>query len=624
MIQAKPADPSERTLRWLLAAILAVAFGLRLWAILVVPRYFDDHYILNNIATFLNGSLRPRHSYYGSLSYLPQAIALAVCDLLHRWTGSDLLKVRGGPIEGFTLGAFRIMRLFVVGYALASIWVIYRVGRRLFSPAVGVVAAAVLAAYPQHLRSTAQLKPDMMTLLFTALTLLWTLEAARNPRLSRFLLAGVGVGLATAAKYIGVAAALPLTVWALWSGWRDRRRWGWLILAGLVSVATFFALNPFIGTVFHFQNRVVDVYSAHAVIEKSDRLLVVRGELNFLAAQHGWILGAFLLLGIGLLVHRLWRRPENGEALLPLSLCIGYPVLYAIAMNLFRTHNLLPALAGTALVCAYGIVSAGEWLGRRRDSLRQPAALLLACLLLGGFLLARSFSYAYRTLVPSTWTATGNTLKARLAASPTRHVAYEPANARIGLSTDWQRAARTAVPSLAALPPGRLDLTDAEAFPLTRTEGPQAAFYQNRRLRLAPECVLEVGPRLFRSRGATLLLLIHPWRPAGHPIQIGLQRSAAPQGGLTGRLPAGLGPGEVLSIELIRPGDEDATALTLQPGNRTLPLQYAGRRRVKKRFLTPRFLYDAGAAEIHVPAPAGAFPRNFQVRLWRWREAGCR
>ncbi|HEY7216662.1 MAG TPA: hypothetical protein VIC28_18720, partial [Thermoanaerobaculia bacterium] len=264
------------------------------------------------------------------------------------------------------------------------------------------------------------------------------------------------------------------------------------------------------------------------------------------------------------------------------------------------------------------------WLSRRQANLRRPTARLAACILIGGFLLFRSFSYAYRTLVPSTWTDAGNTLKTRLVASPTRHVAYEPANARIGLSTDWQRAARTAVPSLAALPPAVLDLTDAEAFPLARTQGPQAAFYLNRRQRVDRECVLEIGPRLFRSRGATLLLLVHPGTPAGHPVQIGLQRSAAPQEGLSGRLPAGLVPGEVLSIELFRPGDADSAALTLQPGNRALPLQYAGRRRVKKRFLTPRFLYEAGMAEIDVPAPSGAFPRNFQVRLWRWREAGCR
>jgi Dolichyl-phosphate-mannose-protein mannosyltransferase len=614
-----PDQNSERTIRWLLAAVLAVAFGIRLWAMLVLPRYFDDHYIFLNVNTFLNGSLRPRHSYYGSLSYLPQALVLAVCDLLHRWTGSDAFLVRGGPIEGFTLGAFRIMRLFIVGYAVASLWVVYLVGRRLFSPAVGLIAAAVLAAYPQHLRSTVQLKPDMMVLLFAVMTLYWTVKAAEDPRLSRFLLAGVGVGLATSAKYIGAAVALPMTVWAVWSGFRDRRRWAWLVLAGVASVVTFVALNPFLGTVFHYGRRVGNIYASHARYQGSDRLLVVRGELRFLAAQHGWILGAFLLLGIGLLVHRLWRRPGNGEAVLPLALGLGYPALYAAAMTLFRTHNLLPALGGTAILCAYGAAGSAEWLGRRHAVLRRPAAILLAASLLGGFLLLRPFTSAYRQLVPTTWADAGKVLRARLASSRALYLAHEPANANLRLANDRQGVSRTAAPSLTAVPSSLLDLTDAEIFPLSRTDGPQASFYRDRQRRVAEPSAVEVQPRLFRSQGSPLLILLHPWTPAGEPIRLLVRRSS---GGLAARLPADLAAGEVLSIELIRPEEDTAAALSLQPADRNLALNYAGSRRVKKKFLTPRFVFAAGTAEIRVPAPAGARPRNYQMRLWRWQETG--
>ncbi|HEY4592477.1 MAG TPA: glycosyltransferase family 39 protein, partial [Thermoanaerobaculia bacterium] len=251
-MQPVPIQKSERTYGWLLALVLAVAFGVRLWMALGTPRFFDDHYVLNNILPFLNGSLQPRHSYYGTLSYLPQALFLAACDFLHSRTGLAALAVRGTEFEGFTLGAFRVMRMFVVCYALVSIWVIYLVGRRLFSPAAGLAAAAVLAAYPQHVRSSIQLKPDMMALMFTLITLYWTAEAVRSPRLSRFLRSGVGVGLAASAKYIGLASCLPLTVWSLWAGLRDRRLWGWLALAGLASLVTFLALNPFFGEVLHF------------------------------------------------------------------------------------------------------------------------------------------------------------------------------------------------------------------------------------------------------------------------------------------------------------------------------------------------------------------------------------
>src|SRR5436309_8780988 len=129
-----PAKKSERTYVWLLALVLAVAFGARLWMALSAPRFFDDHYVLNNIGPFLDGSLQPRQSYYGTLSWLPQALFLKVCDLLHSRTGLAALAVRGTQFEGFTLGAFRIMRMFVVVYALVGLRMIYLVGRRLFSP----------------------------------------------------------------------------------------------------------------------------------------------------------------------------------------------------------------------------------------------------------------------------------------------------------------------------------------------------------------------------------------------------------------------------------------------------------------------------------------------------------
>jgi Dolichyl-phosphate-mannose-protein mannosyltransferase len=638
----KPAEPEEyeRTVGLLLAAVLIVAFGVRLWLALVIPRFFDDHYVFNNITTFLEGSLRPRHSYYGSLSYLPQAVVLAICDWLHSRTGIGALAVHGTQVEGFSLGAFRIMRMFVIAYGLLSILMIYKVGRRLFSPAVGLIAAAVLAAYPQHVRSSIQLKPDMMALLFIIVTLYWTAGAARAPRLARFLLAGVGVGLATAAKYYGAAAALPLTVWSLGSGFRDRRRWGWLVLAGVTAVATFFVFNPFAGMIFRYVPKLVKFYGNRARGERSDHLVVLRRELDFLATQHGWILGAFLLLGIGLLVYRMWRKPESHEdpqskiqnpkskiipipertaAVLSLSLCVGYPAAYAAGMSLFRTHNLLPAEAGTALVCAYAIAWCGQRVVQRfqsGSSPRVPAAAVVAGSLLLGLLLVRPVAYAYRQAVPNTWIAAEETLSERLQPLRFRYVALEPAAAKLRLSEGWQRPIVKAAPSLAALPPSELDLADAEVLPLSRTEGAEAAFYQGRRQRLAAADVVEVGTRPFRVRGTPLLLLLHPWTPAGNPLPIEVERSGDSPRTLVARLPGGLAAGDVLSLELMRPANEKPARLLL--GGQRLPLEFAGRRRRRVRWLTPRFRYAAGTAEIRIPASPQADPEKFNLQLWRW------
>jgi hypothetical protein len=612
--------PSERAIGWLLAVVLAMALALRVWLALVMPPYFDDRYVINNLLNFLDGSLRPKHVFYGSLSFLPQALFLSLCDFLYSVTGIEALAVRGPQIEGITLGAFRIARMFVVVYGVLSILMIYRVGLRLFSPTVGLAAAAVLAAYPRHIKSSIQLKPDMLALLFTLVALYWAAEAARNPRLSRFLLAGVGVGLATSAKYTGAASALPLTGWALWTGFQDRRRWGWLVLAGVAAVATFFLLNPFAGMVFHYVPRLVHGYAAHARRDESDNLTVLFGEVKFVATEHGWVLGACLVLGTVLLVRQLWRRSEDREwtaALLLLSLYLGYPAIHAAGMTLFRRQNLMPAMAGAALVCAYGAVRCGHIL--LRDRSRRWG--YTAALLLGGLLLFRPFADVYQQAVPNTWKVVNQTVQLRLAPLGTRHVAYEPVSP-MRLSDGGQRAVVTAVPSLAELSPSALDLTDAEVFPLSRTRGPDAAFYQDRLRRLSPEGRLEIRARPFLSRGAPFVLLLHPWTPAGDSIPLNLERSAGSPRLLAARLPAQLSPGDVLSIELIRPARELSTAaVRLRPGGSSIPFYSAGSSLRQVRVLTPRFRYAAGVSEVQVRASVLADPKRFRLRLWRWTQA---
>lgn len=609
----------ERAIGWLLATVMAVALALRVWMALAMPPYFDDRYVIENLVNFLNGSLRPKHAFYGSLSFLPQALAFAG---LHSLTGIDAVAVRDPQVHGLTLGAYRIARMFVVAYGVLSILMIYHVGRRLFSPTVGLIAAAVLAAYPRHVKSSIQLKPDMLALLFTLVALYWAAGAARNPRLSRFLLAGVGVGLAASAKYTGAASALPLAVWALWTGFSDRRRWGWLVLAGVAAVATFFLLNPFAGMVFHYVPRLFHGYAAHARREQSDNLTVLFGELKFVAAEHGWILGACLLLGTALLIRELWRRSEDREwapALLLLSLYLGYPAIHAAGMTLLRRQNLMPAMAGAALVCAYGAVRCGQWLLRhpRHPSRRWAFA---ASLLFGGLLLVRPFAHVYREAVPSTWEVATKILWLRLAPLGIRHVAHEPAPMGLRLADDGQRAARTAVPSLAALPPSTLDLTDAEIFPLARTREAGAAFYQDRLRRVSQDGFLEIRARPFRSRGAPLVLLLHPWVPAENAIPLNLERSAHSPRLLIARLPAHLSPSDVLSVELLQPArDRIATEVRLRPGGQRIAFHDAGGGRPQQvRLLTPRFQYPAGVAEVQVRAPAFADPKRFRLRLWRW------
>lgn len=654
----RPIENEERRLRALLALVLLAALAVRVWMALCHPRFYDDHYVFLNVQRFLDGVFTPRHSYYGTLSYLPQSLALALCERLQALTGIAALAVRGDHAEGFSLFAYRLMRMFIVAYGVLSLALVYRVGRRLFSPQVGLVAAALLAAYPQHIRSSIQLKPDMLTLLLTLVTLSWTIGAVKDPRLGTFLRAGVGVGLATSAKYYGAASCLPLTVWSLVSGFGARRRWLWLPLAGLASLATFALLNPFPAMVLHNGQGVVGLYSRRARSLGSGHWDVFRKEIEFLAEQHGWVLGAFLVAGTFLLLARLRRKTgekERNAALLTLGLYLGYTVLHAAALRLFYPHNFMPVLAGTSLTCGYALVAAWHWLAGWRWLPRARASAWAAAALLGAFLLLGPFEYAYARLVPDTWAEAGKRLAPRLAQARSRHLAYELDGARFLVPGGEGRARHTAVPSLARLAPGLLDLADAEAFPLRRVaEGPDAPFYRSRRARLGPECSFEVSPETFRLRGEELLVVVHPWMPSGDAVELPLRRpSPGVPGppGATGRsvlvapLPPGLAVGEVYSLDLTRPNlggegegprgegeeDEEEALAPERPGGEARLLPGGGAetliptwvRPKRVRLQTLRFRLPAGVSEVEIPAPARAFPGNYRLRLWRWTGAPC-
>jgi 4-amino-4-deoxy-L-arabinose transferase-like glycosyltransferase len=625
--------PRHRTITVLLGLVLLLAAAARVRMAFVVPPYFDDHWVFNNVKPFLAGSWRPRHSLYGSLSYLPQAFALSFCDALQRWTGSDALRIYGGPYEGFSSFAFRLMRLFVVGYALLSILFTYQVGRRLFSPWVGLAAAAVLAAYPQHLRSAVQLKPDMMVLMLTVLTLWWTARAALpedgRPRPARVLLAGAGVGLATAAKYIGVASCLPLVAWGAWSGLRDRRRWGWLLLAGVVSVATFFVMNPFVDVVFHFSNRVVGYYGHRAATEGVSRWDVVRAELEFLGSQHGWLLGPCALLALAWMVRRLRRGSGDREAvasLLVLALAVGYPLLHGAAMSLFRTHNLLPALGGTALLCALGmaIVARGVRATLAPARARLVLSLLAAVVVL--FLLARPLVFLHGRVATPTWLVAAQAVRERLGPVRLRQVIVEPRRVRLGLADGWRRAPQIGVASLAAQPASELDLADVELFPAPRLAGDQAAFYAARRDRVGVECRSEVSPSPLRRQGPTVIALFHPWRAAAPPLALPLRRQPGAAGGLVAAWPAEVTPGEVVSFELLAPSAAGpGQGLVLQPAGTVLPLLDGGERKARQllRQVSPRLRYEGGVEWLRLRTAAGSV-EGLRLTLHRWAPSSCR
>lgn len=618
-----------------LAALLFLSFALRAWDAsqeLRAGRYYDERYTFRNVSLILRqGNWRPAQAYYLSLSYLPQTAVLAASEALHRATGFQALSIYGRTSDRYSPTAYLLARLCNVTYGVLSLWMLFLIGRRIFSPEVGLLAAAALAAFPRHLLSSTQFKPDILVLLLSLVTFYWTLRAALHPSLRRFLQVGLGIGLSVATKYTGVGAAIPIAAFVLARGWRDRRLWGWLALAALASVAVFVILNPFLTVVLEFIPKLLGHYSGNARQRGSDHEDVLVQQGRFLLEHHGPWVAAFAAAGLVALVWRL-LRPETGRepwsperrvgAALALASFLGYSVFHAGAMTLFRGQNYLLVVPFSSLFAAWAFAGLWRLLAERTALAAKralPAATAAVCLVPIGLLLYEQADVVYKRVIPSTWDKAAGVLAAELAPVELRQVVYETQGGTLRVVHGSDRAVTTGAPELARIDPAALDQADAEVFLRSRFQGELADFYRNREALLGDGRAHVVSGAPFRTRGEPVVLLLHPWSPAAPPEPLSLGRPA-PARALAARLPQSLGPREVVSLVLWLPRDAGPLdAIRVEPGGKRLPLTETGRRGRRRRLVTPRFELSGQEERVRIPAPPDMPVRTYRLELHRWQ-----
>jgi 4-amino-4-deoxy-L-arabinose transferase-like glycosyltransferase len=127
-----------------------------------------------------------------------------------------------------------------------SIPVAYAVGAQLGAEAGGLLMATLLASSPNLLVNGRRAMMEAPLLLFTLVTVLAALRFAIRPSHGWTALLGLGAGATVASKHSGVfAVALLFSALGLLSlARRDSLALVRVVLAGLVGVAVFLALNP--------------------------------------------------------------------------------------------------------------------------------------------------------------------------------------------------------------------------------------------------------------------------------------------------------------------------------------------------------------------------------------------
>jgi hypothetical protein len=398
------ATADRRRLAWAaLAAVLAVALGLRLWGIRQGLPYAynsdeDAHFV-------------PRAIGMLTLGWNPHYFANppAYTDLLRivfaLWWGG-----RAGVSHTFAsdpAAVFALARVCAALLGTLAVWLLYVAGARLFDRGVALLAAALEAvAFLPVLYSHLALN-DVPTLAPLTLALVGTAGVLRKGRARDYAIAGIGLGLGCATKYTAGIALLPLLAAAAAQylapsrpsaargeaaasggtpGGESRARVApdgrpvaiGLLLAGVAALAAFLVADPYSLLDFHaFEQGIAHQSSLSG--EAQGKLGAPRegGFAYYLWSLTwglGWVPAIAALAGAVLI---WWREHKLGWLLVPA------PVLFLIFMGSegrYFGRWLLPIFPILCLLAAFAALTPARALAR--GGRLRPVFVALAALAL--------------------------------------------------------------------------------------------------------------------------------------------------------------------------------------------------------------------------------------------------
>ncbi|MEI6047149.1 MAG: glycosyltransferase family 39 protein, partial [Chloroflexota bacterium] len=227
-----------------LALALLLAFGLRFAGLSQSLPYFDNP----DEPTMVNGALKmvqtgdfnPHYFRWPSLPIYLQFV-ISVPTFFAGVSNATIKSLSDIPTENFFLAG----RVMSAALGVATVFLTFLIGRRLYGARVGLLAAVVLAVLPLHSEHSHYVTPDIMVTFFATLTLLFAVYIYQTGAKHWYWWAGIAVGLTLGSKY-NVAVVFLTVLLAHFLTPRLRRgRWTWLVGSGGMAVLTFLFTTPF-------------------------------------------------------------------------------------------------------------------------------------------------------------------------------------------------------------------------------------------------------------------------------------------------------------------------------------------------------------------------------------------
>lgn len=367
-------DMRQSTL--MLAAVLAAAAILRFWALgagIPAALGVDEPQIMNrSVHMMKTGTLNPGgfFDYPGLYLYVQMAVA-SVRFLTGAMAGKWHALEQVGPDDFYLWG-----RAVTALFGTLTVLVVYRIGLR-WGARYALLAAALLAVMPLHVRESHYVLTDVPMTFFVALAFLFSLSAHEHPTARAFAKAGAAVGLAAGTKYPG-ALAIVLPLVTIWMTPDTRPSRTAAALAAIAAAAVAFVIcAPY--TVLDlpgFLNGYAGLTKSYAGLAPPEPAWLLY--LKHLRTNLHWPAMLLLVAGVALAAVRATRGPGRVRW----TLVLLFPLLYFYVVStqtLIFARYLLPLVPFACVLIAVAVVS-GVSLLRRFEIPRAARTVLIAAL----------------------------------------------------------------------------------------------------------------------------------------------------------------------------------------------------------------------------------------------------
>lgn len=248
----KSSEPLElskfgrRVIVLMIGIITCAAFIMRfkgIWFGYPLTIHPDEFVIVDSAFNIVKThDLHPHTFIYPSLNIYLQAIAYSLLQIYNYIFGHSISNI--AKIDYYLLG-----RTVTVLLSVATVYITYEMGKRLFNEIIGVLAAFFVCMSNLHLSNSYAITVDSPVAFWSSLSMLMAIQIYNNgEKRLYYLLSGIFAGCAVSSKYTAVFAILPMVVAHVYhvknklpKEWNNRN----LIYGLLIGAAAFFLTTPY-------------------------------------------------------------------------------------------------------------------------------------------------------------------------------------------------------------------------------------------------------------------------------------------------------------------------------------------------------------------------------------------